>query len=67
MYILHFSSATRLFRHRQAQTGGGGVSQVNPMPRCSRIEIDVDYTRNDVKTDVFDMYKLDVEIICVFT
>jgi hypothetical protein len=38
---------------------------VNPTPRCSRIEIDVDYTRNDVETDIFDMYKLDVEIIVI--
>jgi hypothetical protein len=38
---------------------------MNPMPRCSCIEIDVDYTRNDVETDVFDMLKLDVDIIVI--
>jgi hypothetical protein len=31
------------------------IGRENPMPRCSRIEIDVDYTRNDVETDGFDM------------
>jgi hypothetical protein len=53
MYILHFLSM-RLFPHQRAQVGRE-FSLVNPTWRCSGIEIDVDYTRNDVETDVFDM------------
>jgi hypothetical protein len=54
MYILRVSIGERLFPHRRAQAGWGFLP-VNPTPRCSRIEIDVDYTRNDVETDIFDI------------
>jgi hypothetical protein len=41
-------------------TGGAGVLAGEPNAEVLPIEIDVDYTKNDVETDIFGMKKLDV-------
>jgi hypothetical protein len=43
-----------------ASTGGAGVLAGEPNAEVLPIEIDVDYTKNDVETDIFGMKKLDV-------